>query len=77
MCARFAFVMCLFWVGAAFRVCVYRWDFFLSHLQTSGGDLAQTTSLRLERKGKTVWYDQAMENRCEKRIKIKTHLLIS
>ena len=58
----------------AFRVCVYRWDFFLSHLQTSGGDLAQTTSLRLERKGKTVWYDQAMENRCEKLIKMKRRI---
>ena len=61
------FCACFGW-GPAFRVCVCRWDFFLSHLQTSGGDLAQTTSLRLEQKGKTVWYDQAMENRCEKRI---------
>eukprot|EP01046_Picozoa_sp_COSAG06_P001986 COSAG06_NODE_67_length_26084_cov_784.027670_1_plen_77_part_00 len=32
------------------------WDFFLSHAQATGGDQAQTSSLRLKAKGRTVWY---------------------
>eukprot|EP01043_Picozoa_sp_COSAG02_P039872 COSAG02_NODE_3181_length_7215_cov_30.624930_2_plen_1762_part_00 len=39
------------------------WDFFLSHAQATGGDQSQTTSLRLKAKGKTVWYDNAMQDR--------------
>jgi hypothetical protein len=36
------------------------WDFFLSHAQATGGDQAQTTYLRLQQAGNTVWYDNAM-----------------
>lgn len=36
------------------------WDFFLSHAQATGGDLAQTVSLRLKAANKTFWYDNAM-----------------
>ena len=39
------------------------WDFFLSHAQATGGDQAQTTSLRLHAAGKTTWYDNAMQDR--------------
>merc|ERR1711871_535238 len=40
-----------------------RWDFFLSHAQATGGDQAQTTSLRLKAKRKTCWYDRAMDDK--------------
>ena len=39
------------------------WDYFLSHAQATGGDQAQTTSLRLHAAGKTTWYDNAMQDR--------------
>jgi hypothetical protein len=39
------------------------WDLFLSHAQAAGGDQVQTTSLRMEKAGKTVWYDNAMDDR--------------
>eukprot|EP01047_Picozoa_sp_COSAG01_P018969 COSAG01_NODE_1041_length_11959_cov_2.673356_1_plen_716_part_00 len=39
------------------------WDLFLSHAQATGGDQVQTTSLRMEKAGRTVWYDNAMLDR--------------
>jgi hypothetical protein len=39
------------------------WDLFLSHAQATGGDQTQTTSLRLKARGKSVWYDNAMQDR--------------
>ena len=39
------------------------WDCFLSHAQAMGGDQTQTTQLRLQKAGKTVWYDNGMLDR--------------
>jgi hypothetical protein len=39
------------------------WDLFMSHAQATGGDLVQSTSLRLKSAGQAVWYDNAMKDK--------------